>query len=121
MGALGVGGFRSALAILAGIAYAALAAFLSVRVAQKITRRDDHFLLLYHVLCLMSLAVSFMIDCARSGLLAALVSLIPAGLGAFLLTLYFCKSVRVRSYMLSDEYMRLSPLTRHLPSPEPEE
>ena len=121
MGALGVGAFRSALAILAGIAYAALAAFLSVRVAQKIVRRDDHFLLLYHVLCLMSLAVSFMIDCARTGFLAALVALIPAGLGAFLLTLYFCRSVRVRSYMLSDEYMRLSPLTRKLPSPEPEE
>jgi hypothetical protein len=37
----------------------------------------------------------------------------------FLYTLYFVKSVRVRTYMQSDEYLRIDPLTRNVPSPRP--
>ena len=37
----------------------------------------------------------------------------------FVFTLYFVKSVRVRTFMQSEEYLRIDPLTRNVPSPLP--
>jgi len=42
---------------------------------------------------------------------------IPAGLGLF--TLYYAKSVRVRTYMGTDEYLRLGFFTKKARAPEP--
>ena len=52
-------------------------------------------------------------------ILMGVIFIISMIISMFVLTLYFVKSVRVRTYMGSDEYLRLSPVTKNIPSPEP--
>lgn len=46
-------------------------------------------------------------------------SLFSIALGALVLTLYFAKSIRVRTYMGTDMYLKLSYFTRNVISPQP--
>ena len=115
----GTESFSGLLIILLDIAYTGLTTYLDFKLPGKIRRRDTTFLLLYHVNAIISLSVSMMIGCAYNGFWAAIGSLILPALGIFLCTLYYRKSVRVRTFMLSDEYLRLSPFTKNVQAPKP--
>lgn len=118
-GLLGVSLIKISFVLLLFIAFMALIAYLMIKLAKKIKVRDETFLQLYHITIISSMAASFMIECATQGLWGAIGSLIGMLIGAVLGTMYFRKSVRVRSYMLSDEYLRLSVFTRNAPDPKP--
>ena len=53
------------------------------------------------------------------GLASDIVSFLPVPLVLFLLTLYCVKSVRVRTFMGTDKYLRLAIFGRKKPGPEP--
>jgi len=96
-----------------------------------IIRKNPNFVLVFHVITAIDILAALLIFIAvgsflsRMGVSAAefystsIGALIGAIAGLILWTMYFSKSIRVRTYMGSDEYLRRSPLTRNVLSPMP--
>ena len=92
---------------------------LIIKLMMMIKNKNQRFLWYYHKLVIIETLVAFVLQWVSNGFGTALVMLIFYALLFFLYTLYFVKSVRVRTYMQSDEYLRIDPLTRNVPSPCP--
>jgi hypothetical protein len=91
-----------------------------------IIRRDKRFLFVYHIGSLITIALSLLVTIILGIALAGYGTgsmLIPsmAGTvaGVIIMTLYYCKSVRVRTYMGTDAYIKENPFTRNLTPPMP--
>ena len=96
-----------------------LLVILQIWLFELIRRKEKHFLAFFHLMAGVCTFLGFLSVALSRGLLWGLLTLLLAGLGTILLTMYFATSVRVRTYMGSDEYLRADPLTRNLPSPTP--
>ncbi len=92
---------------------------LIIKLMIMIKNKNQKFLWFYHKVVIAETLVTFVLRWITSGFGQSLVYLIFYALMFFLYTLYFVKSVRVRTYMQSDEYLRIDPLTRNVPSPRP--
>ena len=92
---------------------------LIIKLMIMIKNKNQKFLWFYHKVVIAETLVTFVLQWITSGFGQGLVYLIFYALMFFLYTLYFVKSVRVRTYMQSDEYLRIDPLTRNVPSPRP--
>lgn len=93
----------------------------------KIRRKESGFLLYYHKLSILSMIIIGIFSLyshSRYGNLSyalekAVGEIISPLVGMALYTLYFVKSVRVRTYMGSADYLRCDPLTKSFQSPIP--
>ena len=92
---------------------------LIIRLMMMIKNKDQRFLWFYHKLVIAGTLVSIVLQWVSNGFGTAVVHLVLFFLLYFVYTLYFVKSVRVRTYMQSDEYLRIDPLTRKVQSPVP--
>lgn len=92
---------------------------LIIKLMLMIKNKNQRFLWFYHKVVIAETLVMFVLQWVTNGFGQGLVYLIFFALMFFLYTLYFVKSVRVRTYMQSDEYLRIDPLTRNVPSPRP--
>lgn len=101
------------------IAASIVFAVLFIRLCLKIKNKKQNFLFFFHKLCIAYIVLSLTIDCVSYGVTEALMVAFATGMGAILLTLYFIKSVRVRTYMGSDEYLRINPFTKKVKAQEP--
>ena len=104
--------------ILSNIAFI-IAAVIEWKFITKIKEKDSSFLWYYHKLCIFAGIAIVILAGISNGFASAIGSLLELAIVAFLWTLYFVKSVRVRTYMGSDEYLRVDPLTRNVKSPIP--
>jgi len=101
-------------------------------IAILIVRRNPRFLLLYQLACPIDVAL-FLAGIFADGLFAGLVDeigrawaillIIPITLllafACFPLMFYYTQSVRVRTYMGTDEYLKLALFTKKIKGPEP--
>jgi hypothetical protein len=87
--------------------------------AMKLKNRESDFLQFYHWICLFTVVARFILRLIIGSPLGAFTAVLETMLPMALYTAYFSKSVQVRTYMMSDEYLRRSPLTRNMPSPYP--
>ena len=105
---------------------------ISVVIAVLILRRNPRFLRLYQLSFLVSICLvfvglfadGFILDAIDElGIAVALIIIVLSillGIGSlFLYLLYYTKSVRVRTYMGSDEYLRLAFFAKKVKGPEP--
>ena len=92
---------------------------LIIKLMMMIKNKDQKFLWFYHKLVIAGTLVAFVLQWISNGFGTAVVHLVLFFLLYFVYTLYFVKSVRVRTYMQSDEYLRIDPLTRKVQSPVP--
>lgn len=92
---------------------------LIIRLMMMIKNKDQRFLWFYHKLAIAGTIVVVVLQWISNGFGTAVVHLVLFFLLYFVYTLYFVKSVRVRTYMQSDEYLRIDPLTRKVGSPVP--
>ncbi|MCR5010191.1 MAG: zinc ribbon domain-containing protein [Clostridia bacterium] len=92
---------------------------LIIKLMMMIKNKDQRFLWFYHKLAIAGTLVVFVLQWISNGFGTAVVHLVLFFLLYFVYTLYFVKSVRVRTYMQSDEYLRIDPLTRKVKSPVP--
>ena len=97
-----------------GVAANILSAVISVLMIVFIAKRNPSFLRLYQILTIVALALNVVMAIASAvgmgGYGAAVIGSALFGIvigigGLCLMTLYFCKSVRVRTYMGSTEYI----------------
>lgn len=119
--------------VVMALLYLLIAAVLFVML-HKIRHKDHTFLRFYHIVCTVEIVlfliliiamysfvksipyVSYVYDGNVGSMITSLILSI-AVMVAY--TVYFVKSVRVRTYMGSDRYIRLSPYTKNVPSPIP--
>ena len=87
--------------------------------AMKLKNRESNFLQFYHWICIFTVVCRFILRLIIGSPLGAFTSVLETMIPMVLYTVYFSKSVQVRTYMMSDEYLRRSPLTRNMPSPYP--
>ena len=87
---------------------------LSITMCVSIVRRAPNFLRLYQILAIVNLGVSLLaavpsasvtISSAAFATGASISTVAGAAVGLVLMTMYFCKSKRVRTYMGSTEYL----------------
>ncbi len=86
---------------------------LSIAFVVMVFTRKPHFLLIYQIQGIVSIVITIIEICMISGSYGAayidtasmITSTISSIVGLLLLTLYFCKSVRVRTYMGGTEYI----------------
>ena len=86
--------------------------------ATKIKNRDPSFLRFYHIVSVVLVVLGLL------GLIGnhegdQVRSFVWQVIWVILYTMYFVKSVRVRTYMGSDEYIRQSPFTKDMEAPQP--
>ena len=92
---------------------------LIIWILMKIKNKDPKFLWDYHKLAIAEVLVVFAEQWISNGFGTAVIHLVLFFLLFFIYTLYFVRSVRVRTYMQSDEYLRIDPFTRKVKSPVP--
>lgn len=92
---------------------------LIIKLMMMIKNKNQRFLWFYHKLVIAGTLVVLVLRWISNGFGTAVVSLVLFFLLYFVYTLYFVKSVRVRTYMQSDEYLRIDPITRKVKSPVP--
>ena len=86
--------------------------------ATKIKNRDPSFLRFYHIVSIVLVVLSLLglLGNHESGQIRSFAWQV---IWIVLLTMYYVKSVRVRTYMGSDEYIRQSPITKDMEAPQP--
>ncbi len=94
----------------------ALATILSLKMSKLIERRNADFLKTWQILFI-AFIVLVLISGFATGLKSMISTLISLILTFVLWNIYFTKSVRVRVYMGSDEYLRNSLFNKNSPSP----
>ena len=91
----------------------------SHRINMQIRFRDPIFLFTFQKYTMIRLAVLFLFIWIDLGVLYAVIVLLAATLSFLLVNLYYIKSVRVRTYMENEGYLRLSVFNKETDSPEP--
>ena len=98
---------------------------LEIKYLNMIKNKDQQFLWYFHKLAVAINVILFITSWASSGLkFGQFISVkysyfVILALMIYLNTIYFTKSVRVRTYMQSDEYMKVDPWTKNMPVPLP--
>lgn len=100
------------------VVYVALAIFLCWW-ATQLKNRNPAFLKIYHYFGCIALVIEFVVLIATGNAVSGFLYLILGALGLLLWTLYYMKSVRVRTYFGTDEYLRQSPFTKNVQAPDP--
>lgn len=80
--------------------------------AMLIRKRNNSFLLVYHIVGVLMLILAFILVLFTGGALIAIGYVLAGATLLALWTLYFMRSVRVRTYFGTDEYLQRSPFTR---------
>jgi len=121
---LGLQGFSGLLTVAMVLTIISLVGVLFYIVS--ILRRSPNLIVIFHVVVTIDILGALMILIALGSMgfseaidASSVGGLIGAVAGAIIWTLYFSRSVRVRTYMGSDEYLRRSPITRTVQSPVP--
>ena len=119
----GIGGFLIVISLIE-IAVLVLCVFIAVKFFTMIKSKNPRFLRFYELMCVIFVAMevivlifsglSYYLDAGDS-----IQSIISSLIGFFIWTTYFRKSVRVRTYMGSDEYLRRSIFFKNAIAPAP--
>ena len=115
----GAFGLKAVAYVLLSLIQSGVGIWFSLRVGKQIKERKPIFLCTYQQRVLFSIVVSFFVSLVSRGLGSAFASLIGSAVGGLLLNLYFIKSVRVRTYMGTDEYLKQSLFNRNTQAPPP--
>ena len=91
----------------------------SLRIGKQIRHREPAFLCTFQQMAIFSAICSTLISFVGQGFSGAFGTLFGSVLGLFLLNLYFVKSVRVRTYMGTDAYLKQSLFNRNTSAPAP--
>ena len=84
-----------------------------------IRNKDPLFLRNYHILGVILVGFSFFYSWVNRGFISGVFSALIQGIIFYIYIQYFARSVRVRTYMGSDEYLRQSIFSKDAPSPVP--
>ncbi|MBQ9002604.1 MAG: hypothetical protein IJ087_12200, partial [Eggerthellaceae bacterium] len=87
--------------------------------AGMLKRRNPSFLKIMHYFGGVSIAIMLVYGLVTGNANGSLLYALIGALSLFLWTLYYVKSVRVRTYFGSDEYLRQSPFTKNIQGPTP--
>ena len=107
------------IAFFTAIAFGAVAIWFLFKYFRKIQTKDPSFLRYYHTLSIIGTIAASIYMMVTSGFWMGLFDAALGILSMYAFTSYFCKSVRVRTYMGTDQYLRMSYFTRNVPSPIP--
>lgn len=89
------------------------------RIGTQIKNREPEFLNSYQIFTIVVLSGTLLAGLLGGNIASVLGSLIGTAIGYAVWNIYFVKSVRVRTYMGSDEYLRRSMCNKNTPSPRP--
>jgi hypothetical protein len=96
-----------------------LAGILCLRMASLLRARDPRFLRFYEIVIIFNISVA-VLAILLTGFSAEYVrDVLSAVIGFIIWTAYFRKSVRVRTYMGSDMYLRMSIFSKNAQAPQP--
>ena len=87
----------------------------------KIRKRDETFIKFYHITFAVWASMGFVLVYHFGSFMNSLGELVGSFILTALGTMYFTKSVRVSTYMCTDDYMRHSMFTRNMEAPAPAE
>lgn len=96
-----------------------LCALVLLWLARKVRLKSPYFLLYFEYACLLISVISILTLLAGRHYLAAFLLLVALAAAVYGLMYFLCTSVRVRTYMGSDAYLRNAWFTKKLPSPTP--
>ncbi len=99
------------------LANSGISAWFSIRIGKQIRQKNTSFLETYQQMAIVNVVCSFLITLVGQGFFNAIGTLIGTALGCFLLNLYYVKSVRVRTYMGTDEYLKKSLFNKNTQAP----
>ena len=119
-----ISGFMATRIVFAMIIYLicfAAIAFLSIKFFLMVRSKDARFFRYYEVALILSVGMYIVVHTILPGINALFFfrDILSSGVGIAIWILYFSKSVRVRTYFGSDEYLRRSIFLKNVPSPVP--
>ena len=101
------------------LANSGISAWFCFRIGKQIRQKNTAFLETYQQMAIVNVVCSFLITLIGQGLFKSISTLIGTALGCFLLNLYYVNSVRVRTYMGTDEYLKKSLFNKNTQAPAP--
>lgn len=116
---LGLFNFKAIAYVLLSLVQSGVGIWFSLRVGKQIKERKPIFLCTYQQMAICNVVLSFLVSLVSRGIGAGIGALIGSAVGLLLLNLYFIKSVRVRTYMGTDEYLKQSIFNKNTQAPAP--